>query len=353
MTKEVSKTLMVANLFCTVLVIAIHYGSQAAIDTSNGLNFNYYLQELITNGLARIAVPFFALISGFFFFRKLQGDTCYRTLLREKAKTLLLPYLVASLAIFISFGFLKLVFAGGFTYFNSLQAFLLHVTVEPVSVQFWYLRDLLILFLTTPVLIALGRTIQWGALLLSFTFWLCNIQPMPIVGEWYLINSEVLFFFLLGGILFSPKLIEQLITLAQHKNVIIAWVTLLAIRILLDPTLNVWYDNDFTVLSLLLYKASILVGMVAILGLSKLFIESRFLIELSGLTFFVYLFHLKPLSTVLVGLTPDKEHSFYLLFPIATVVTFVLAYMMSRLAIPLFRFLTGGRSPHKALSRAY
>ena len=70
--KEVSSTLMTSNLIATFFVIALHYNSKKAIDISEGYNWNYVLQEFLTNGVARVAVPFFAMISGFFLFGKIR-----------------------------------------------------------------------------------------------------------------------------------------------------------------------------------------------------------------------------------------------------------------------------------------
>ena len=71
-TKEASISFQIANLIATILVIAIHYNSKHHIDYYD-LSFNFYLQEYITNGIARIAVPFFALSAGIFFFINYQG----------------------------------------------------------------------------------------------------------------------------------------------------------------------------------------------------------------------------------------------------------------------------------------
>ena len=65
--KKISSGLMVANLIATILIIAIHYTSKGhLIQLTEIGGWNYLFQEFITNGIARIAVPFFALFFGYF-----------------------------------------------------------------------------------------------------------------------------------------------------------------------------------------------------------------------------------------------------------------------------------------------
>jgi surface polysaccharide O-acyltransferase-like enzyme len=58
--KDVSSSLMIANLMAMLLVVTIHYNSKGSIDTSFGYDLNYIIQESLTNGFARSAVPIFA-----------------------------------------------------------------------------------------------------------------------------------------------------------------------------------------------------------------------------------------------------------------------------------------------------
>lgn len=92
---------MVVNLISTVLVIAIHYGSKGHIQPAGIGGWNYIFQEFALNGIARIGVPFFALLSGFFLALQLESKKRYIDIIANKAETLLLPYLMASLFIFL------------------------------------------------------------------------------------------------------------------------------------------------------------------------------------------------------------------------------------------------------------
>src|SRR5207245_2915026 len=60
LTRTLSNALTVANLLAILLIVAIHYNTKSAIAST--ANWNYIVQEFITNGIARAAVPLFALM---------------------------------------------------------------------------------------------------------------------------------------------------------------------------------------------------------------------------------------------------------------------------------------------------
>ena len=105
--KPLSYALMIANLIATILVIAIHYRSKVLLTPNTLINYNYLFQEFFTNGVAKISVPFFAMISGFFLVEKLGGKAAYISVLKNKAITLVLPYVIASSVIFVCLETLK------------------------------------------------------------------------------------------------------------------------------------------------------------------------------------------------------------------------------------------------------
>lgn len=131
------------------------------------------------------------------------------------------------------------------------------------------------------------------------------------------------------------------------------WIILILLRIYIDPSLDVWYIENFTIVSIILYKLGIIMGLISLFQISSLFYQNNYLIYLSGLTFFVYLYHHVPLSyfTIIVSRFIDKEYLFYITFPTATVVIFLSAHLLAKHLSFLYMLLTGGRSPNKALQR--
>jgi len=349
--KELSSSLMIANLLATILVIAGHYNSMRYIDSSEIRGWNYTVQEFVLNGLARMVIPFFAMSSGFFLAGKIRGQKKYLDILLNKAKTLLLPYVIVSFAIYAFARIMQ-----WRPYPVTPVNFIVDVVLHPISIQFWFLRDLIILTVISPLLLSTQKVLNAVLVLVLGALWFAHYQPFPIVAGWYLINIETLFFFCLGGLLFEKRsLLESVmkIKLPYKLLIFIAWFALIGLRIYIDPTLDVWYAKKYTYLSLMIHKTAILVGILSLIQFSNLFSSSRFLIYLSGFAFFVYLFHLVPLYDFLQknNTLLEPQYSCYLNFPLALILVFTIGYVISKILPGFFEFITGGRNPNKMLKR--
>ncbi len=193
---------MIAQLIATILIVAIHYGTKGSIDTSLGYNLNYIIQETLLNGFARSAVPVFALLSGYFLIKRVATFDKYRLTLINKFYTLLVPYLTVSTIIFLSSVSLNTIFNQDKSQQLNLYSIVFHVLAHPQSAQFWFLRDLIILVIVSPLIFNANKLTFYGIGILLIFFWIMDIQPFPIVAGWYLLNIETLFFFWLGGMLF-------------------------------------------------------------------------------------------------------------------------------------------------------
>ena len=349
---------MVANLVAIIMIIAIHYStSDHAVENGTVGGWNYLAQEFLTNGLARSGVPYFALLSGFFLFSQFTELKSYGKLLRSRFYTLLIPYLLAATIIFLSIALAKLL--RGNTSFFTVKTVIRGIFITPLSGQFWFLRDLCILVVISPLLLPKRRILHYTLGLILFLLWLLDLQIMPMFGDWYIINVETLFFFYLGGQLAQRREILDGIVNASAKSIVLTSLLLfiiLATRITIDPTIDVWYVpvKKYTFLSLFLYKATIAIGIICLIQVSALFSENIKLIYLSGLSFFAFLFHLAPLSFLVLKVSDTivtKDFGFYISFPLATVTVVTLAHLMATKAPRLYGILCGGRNPEKSLNR--
>lgn len=347
---------MVANLIATIMVIAIHYNSKGSIQPSDVKGWNYLFQEFTLNGVARISVPFFAMLSGFFLASKLESWSLYVAMLKNKSKTLFLPYLIASIVILLASTGIKWVVQHDSYQSITTLSFIKNSIFHPVSDQFWFLRDLIILTVISPLLLSHKKIYSLPLVLCLFFLWLINYQPLPIFFDWYLLNIDTLFFFSLGGLVFRQKNVLNNIVYARISfkvTVLFLWVLFLLIRVYLDPTLNVWYTTDYNLTSVLLYKVAILLGITSLIQFSIYLSTNRLLIYLSGLTFFAFLFHLVPLSYVriLTAGIIEPEFYFYIYYPIALIFVFISAHFLAQYTPKIFNIITGGRIPSKALKR--
>ena len=149
-----------------VMIIMFHlYEPGAVIDDSSMLH--YSLAKILgADGIAKIAVPTFFMISGYlFFFNIKKWDILeYRRKLKSRVSSLLIPYLLWNaipiiggilLNIFIAIAHGMPLFAQAKEFLHSigwLNAFWNVSDGHPYVVPLWYIRDLMICCLFTPLI---------------------------------------------------------------------------------------------------------------------------------------------------------------------------------------------------------
>jgi hypothetical protein len=345
--QKLSDSLRVSNLFCTILVIAIHYNTKHDMDLVNGFTWNYYFQEFLTNGIARIAVPFFAFVAGFFFFLSYKNISSYPLALKKRGNSIFIPYIIASTLIFIV----------DHCYGKILWSSTEHITsqiiesvfLKPVSIQFWFLRDLIFLVLISPVIFIAVRQLKLWIVLPLLVLWLVDIEVTPLLAERHMITVETFSYFVLGcylsqNLIILDKLIEVL-SKRMTLYIFLVYIVLCIVRVYIDPEMANWYINRYEFHTLIIQNISILIGVFLVIKLSSFVISDR-LIFLSQFTFFVYLFHLKPLSYGIGKLTSyliSDAYKFYLTFPLATLVIFIVAYLLKKTIPDVYKILSGNR----------
>lgn len=353
--KELSGSLMAANLAATVLVVAMHYKTNDALPVSSYAAWNYHFQEFFFVGLASAAVPFFAFASGFFMRRKLVSES-KRTLVVQKAKTLLVPYLLCSTIIYA----LNLVVLRFFPVqewrFDGIVGEIRKAYVEPITIQFWYLRDLMVATAAAPLLLY-GRNafrVPFGLALAAL--WVLEIQPFPIVAGYYVLNVEVLFFFWLGGAAYGLRGAIERAAAERRARLLLfpaVWLALVAARIAVDPDINIWYAREATPLSLVLHKAGIAAGVPSLIVVGSFLRNKAAVARLSSYTFFVYAFHFIPLFYFVAAFERIMELQYicYCTIPVALAATFGAAAALAKAAPGFYALMTGGRTPEKARRR--
>lgn len=344
-TQEFSKTLNVCNLICTVLVVAIHFNTKQHIDFSGGLSVNFYIQEVLTNGFARVAVPFFALVSGIFFFKHYTLSLyCYKASLNKRLVSLGIPYVIGASIILIT----ELLYGKVIKFEDVNLEFLVNaILIKPLSVQFWFIRDLIFLALISPLIFLLLNKTKGVLALTLMTLWLFDIEITPTLGGRSIITIEVGAFFVLGAFLFvHQNVIDRLLKIKHLNWLLVTSLVLLGIRVAIDPFMANWYTNNYSITSLLLQNVFILCFLTWLLCYSKKFKDISQIQYFAKFTFFVYLYHLLPLSRIYVKVSDyiiSDEYKFYLTFPLAVVATFGVAVFLHKFFSPVYKTLTGGR----------
>ena len=217
-----SRTIDALRFPCAVFVVLIHLFKPRAEGGAFPYAFFETVEISLSQGLARIAVPIFFLISGYLFFTKMKtwNWSVYTEKLKKRVKTLLVPYLLwVSLAITFDFvlAAVRHRFFGwgspldllsdngwGLMYWNCARSFqytssvnLLGWTIHsafPYNYPLWFIRDLIVLCIFAPVIhFAVRKTKGW-ILAILYPLFLLQIW-IPLEG----FSAEGLFFFSLGA----------------------------------------------------------------------------------------------------------------------------------------------------------
>lgn len=178
-----------------VAVVILHHSVTLIMDAEEPL---YSLCILFQEGICRLAVPCFFLISGYLFFNHMRKWDwgMWTVKLRRRAHSLLLPYLIWNvIAFFVYWGYSHLFGepvtllehfhnCGGIKMFWSVNGGLpLGVHAAPVDAPLWFIRDLMVYMLLTPFIYLFVKwTRLWGYLALA----LLHLLVQGIVPEGFL-----------------------------------------------------------------------------------------------------------------------------------------------------------------------
>jgi hypothetical protein len=195
-------------------IIIIHaYGSNVILSgkvvgisqfTGTGFLIQYYLSSII----AAACVPCFAFISGFLFFNSFDGSiNKYCGKLTSRIKRLLIPYLLWNLSMLSVLAILQAnsltaaYFSGQFPPISSYSIYgflnaIFGFDQSPIIVQFWFIRDLMILMLLSPILYWIIRHIPYVGLAVLLGFLLFCVDKGDVR---HVISIRVTFFFFTGG----------------------------------------------------------------------------------------------------------------------------------------------------------
>ncbi|MDR0894100.1 MAG: acyltransferase [Prevotellaceae bacterium] len=208
-----SKTIDFLRFPLMVCVVFVHAHLKGRIANgvdlhdSNTLPIYQHVSYFFSHIVSDMAVPLFFFISGFLFFYSVDtfSKATYKRKLSKRVSTLLVPYiiwnLIAMLILFMSQTFLSGLNSGmskpiiDYTLGDFLHAFWdIRGGVVPIYEPFWYIRDLMVMALFSPIVFyVVKRTKYYAALLFGF-MWILHLN-IPITG----LESSSIFFFMTGS----------------------------------------------------------------------------------------------------------------------------------------------------------
>lgn len=345
-----------------------YYGPDIQPQETIGTNIYNYLMILMSHVISRSAVPTFFLISGFYFFSKSDFNMeIYKKKLLTRFRTIVLPYILwISIFVLLTVG-MKL--AGslikGNTFDGILQFFddngWLNMywncnewafrydwagnalnSSGPVLSHFWYLRDLIIMFLISPLLYwCIKRFGIWFISLLLF----CNVSGfMPQMPG---ASCGILYFSIGSYLAVNNKNIVT--TMQKYKK------TAYICTLVLLPFM-VFYDGSYTDIGNILYPFWVLVLMVSYFNIATAIVSRGWLRQPASMpksSFFIYCLHAMLVmgycGRFIMKVIPSDNWFLasvrYMLVPLLCVAVCYTVYMiMNRYTPKLLAILTGNRN---------
>jgi surface polysaccharide O-acyltransferase-like enzyme len=396
MNSHFSRKLTHLTFFSIIFVVLIHsFNSWPRFLTplsfsSDWYNAASYLQMFISNGLARFVIPALFLISGYLLFYKKPKPRgiqeipfTYWSKVAKRLRTLILPFIFWNL---IAIGILFLVtripalanvdpwwkdFSPQRLFLNPAEPWRNFFTV-PVNFPLWYLRDLFIFVLISP-LFYLAYKSFWSAIPLLGALgalYLTEVGSgnLAFLPESYLfISFEGLFFFALGGFFtrYAPKITQQ--NLRNTKPSPLAFVLLFLSFALVATKTNLAFTLSEEIeplypAMLLMYKGSQILLLISIWMMYDWFFppqhpiaEQKGKYKIYQASFLIFVIHAPLINVLMEGIgfhighvqppgSPMLGLALYFGLPLILIGLGIgLDYTLRKISKPLHFWLTGGR----------
>lgn len=320
------------------------------IGTSANFPINSSIQYLISRIIAGACVPAFLFISGYLFF--LNKEVGYFSKIKKRGRTLLIPYLFWNALILLLYAIaqsvpsIAVLFSGShklirdYSISDFLNVFWAVEGSDPLVGPFWFIRNLMILCLFTPLIRLIIKQLKLISIFLFATFWLFNVE-LGFPG----LSAPSLFFFSLGAYF-----------TIHEKSFLLSFKSCSSLIYFMYPILVIC---DFFTQSLLvndvIHKVCILFGVSFFFLLLRLLLlkyKIKVIPTLWNASFFIFAMH-EPFQRLLRKsifklVQPNTEVILILLYfiiPIVVVFTAYLIFCFLNKKVPrLLSFITGGRA---------
>lgn len=319
--------------------------------------FSVWLKLLISNGLARCAVPLFFLFAAFLQAKK---DDKFFVLLRKRVKSLLIPYMSWMLIYAFFYGGLKLVIAkiapqylklpdNNMLTWSFIDWFHKILGYKPDGAgdfdlpefagQFWFVRDLIILIILSPIIKYLIKKYL-------ITFFLLNLAFYLIPARIFFVQNQALFFYCMGlywGYSNYP-LFKKIDNMPWYETLIL---------FVLSFVYTYTFGGGLKTTS---YYIMVIFDCFVFIKLSKLIVANETIFnycsKLAGFSFFLFAIHAPVLnsyiSKIWIYFFPMKNTFFSVLqYFIPTVTTIIIGtsigILLKKIFPHIFKALNGGR----------
>ncbi|EKY4195043.1 acyltransferase [Vibrio harveyi] len=344
-----SERLSILRFLLIIGVVFIHASNPSINNVSY---FSNTLEKFISDGLARVSVPLFFMISGYLFFLGCNWSLDkYKVKLKSRFNSLVIPFLfwnITTLAVFFLVQInptTSTLFSGNGQLISEYNSFdfinaIIGINRLPISFQFWFIRDLIIVIILSPIfaLFFKRKSLSKIVLLCLLILWFFNLWPINIPSI-----ASVMFFYTgaylgtFGKCLFSLD--------KFGGNISYIYISILTIDCLTKGLSYNLYIHNF----------GILTGVISTLYISKIIHNNNSLresfLKLSIYSFFVFAIHEPMLSLfekiAYKVLTPNNAltaTTIYILLPLITIsIAILVQKTLAKLSPKTLSIISGGR----------
>jgi succinoglycan biosynthesis protein ExoH len=365
--KDLSQAISFARITLVVGLVFLHYGSypNSKVSPFHGLDVNGHQIATAINSFVLFCffsvVPLLSLMSGWLFFgfdEKNAAPALFERA-RRRFTSLYLPLVFWNALFFaILYAMYRLVpehpllreinidfaTAPRRAYANAIFG----ITSQPVGFQFWFVRDLFVTALFSPVLWIAMKRAPFAAVVVLGTVWLADLDP-PIF-----FRPDVPFFFLLGGLV-RTRSVSLEIGREATTALGVAYLVLMFLRTL-APYLFDGAGEIAEELLLAATRATRLIGALACWGLFQRVALTRVgarVARFGSLAFFLHAVHYPFLEATKISLwryLPAETDAWMVVHYVVSVVVTVafgvgVGYLLARWWPAAFALMNGGREP--------
>ena len=343
-----SKRITSLRFLLIIFVVFIHN-----IDKNEAINYYHlafeepvaitWFKTFVMGILGGAAVPIFFVFAAYLQFAK-QDD--YKSLIKKRTKSLLIPYILWTL-LTVLFYFIAQSIPQTASFFQNkknivrdwgwiewVNIFWKHINTHPLAMQLWFVRNLIILVIFSPILKYIAKTFPF-LMFIAITFFYFYGLPLEF--------GKSIFFYMLGWYCAEYKI--SFFKLSDK----VGW---LEYTILLISILIVYIKFPSATI---LIKAGIIISCLFFFKLSGLIIKNDKLFNitnfLSVYSFFLYAIHEPFLMMTLVKISVKiiPLHGAWCLVQflvpsmICVIVGTVIGIALKKYCSPVFRLLNGSR----------
>lgn len=317
-----------------------------------------FIRQYISVTLVGVAVPIFFFISGFLFFLNVDqfSKHVYFNKLKNRVRSLLIPYVLWNIiAALIPFLILSAIVVKNaepvqwlLDYLQGLNGWHMfwdynhwnECASGPIDLPLWFIRDLMVICLITPLIYFFIKKLDWLFLLIVGALYLLSYW------QYFYFNTRAILFFSLGAYLAINKI--NLVNISKKPG---PFFFLLAF--IVSVLLTIYKTN--TLIFEFAYQCFVIIFLLVLIRLGVFFTEKGkggVITQLSETSFFIFAVHEIKVAEISEQISnklfPAQNTSslvsHYFFYPILVVAICVaLYYVMKAIAPKLLFLLTGNR----------